>query len=143
MDVAGTLFANFMTILIAPQDKTVSFHFAKNLDLDELGFFELTSVIRRHRHVLTWSWWVSEAAYSKFGETNIFFSNAILKYNNSNDNNMSQNTSNFHWKNNSLVWFSANLVNATSEAHRLHVFISSSLLWRAEHCSQLGKTQQT
>ena len=53
MDVAGTFFDNFMTILIAPQDKTVSFHFAKNLDLDELGFFELTSVVRRHRHVLT------------------------------------------------------------------------------------------
>ena len=46
-------FANFMTILIAPQDKTVSFHFTKNLDLDELGFFELTSVVCRHRHVLT------------------------------------------------------------------------------------------
>ena len=53
MDVAGTVFANFMTILIAPQDKTVSFHFAKNLDLDELGFFKLTSVACRHRRVLT------------------------------------------------------------------------------------------
>ena len=53
MDLAGTVFANFMTILIALQDKSVYFHFAKNLDLDELGFFELTSVLCRHRHVLT------------------------------------------------------------------------------------------
>ena len=53
MDEAGTFFANFMTILLAFQGKSVSFHFTKNLDLDELGFFELTSVVRRHRHVLT------------------------------------------------------------------------------------------
>ena len=38
-----------MTILKALQDKSVSFHFAKNLDLDELDFFELTSVVCRHR----------------------------------------------------------------------------------------------
>ena len=44
MGVAGTFFANFMTILIAHQDKSVSFHFAKNLNLDELDFFELTKV---------------------------------------------------------------------------------------------------
>ena len=50
MDVAGTFFANFMMMLIAHQDKSVSFHFTKNLDLDELGFFELTSVVCRHRH---------------------------------------------------------------------------------------------
>ena len=40
MDLAGTLFSNFMTILIALQDKSVPFHFANNLDLDELDFFE-------------------------------------------------------------------------------------------------------
>ena len=94
-----------MTILLAHQDKSVSFHFTKNLDFDELGFFEVTSVVCRHRHVLmdnddlnTYSWWVSEVAYSKFGEkqTNDFFSNEILKYNNNNDNNISQNSSNFH-----------------------------------------------
>ena len=50
MDVAGTLFTNFMTILIALQDKSVSFHFAKNLDLDELDYFEFISVVCRHRH---------------------------------------------------------------------------------------------
>jgi hypothetical protein len=48
MDVAGTFFANFMTILIALQDKSVSLHFANNLDLDELDFFEFTIVICRH-----------------------------------------------------------------------------------------------
>ena len=49
MDVAGTIFANFMTILIALQDKSVSFHFANNLDLDELDYFEfIISVICRH-----------------------------------------------------------------------------------------------
>ena len=53
MDVAGTFFANFMTILIALQDKSVSFHFAKNLDLDFLDFFELTSGVCRHRRALT------------------------------------------------------------------------------------------
>ena len=42
MDVAGTFFAIFMTILLALHDKSVSFHFAKNLDLDELDFFKLT-----------------------------------------------------------------------------------------------------
>ena len=45
MDVAGTF---FMTILIALQDKSVSFHFANNLDLGELEFFESISVICRH-----------------------------------------------------------------------------------------------
>ena len=39
MDVAGTFFANFMTILIALQDKSVSFHFANNLNFDELDNF--------------------------------------------------------------------------------------------------------
>ena len=53
MDVAGTFFANFMTGLIALLDKSVSRHFTKNLDFDELGFFELTTVVCRHRHVLT------------------------------------------------------------------------------------------
>ena len=53
MDIAGTFFARLMKILLALQDKSVSFHFAKNLNLDELGFFELTSVVCRHRHVLT------------------------------------------------------------------------------------------
>ena len=38
-----------MTILIALQGKSVSFHFAKNLDFDELDFFELTSVVCLHR----------------------------------------------------------------------------------------------
>ena len=50
MDVAGTFFANFMTILIALQDKSVSFHFANFLDLDELDYFEFISVVCRHRH---------------------------------------------------------------------------------------------
>ena len=54
MDVAGTFFANFMTILIALLDKFVSLHFTKNLDFDELGFFELTTVVCRHRHNLTY-----------------------------------------------------------------------------------------
>ena len=53
MDVAGTFFANFMTILIALQDKSVSFHFAKNLDLDELDYFEFISVVCRHRHEIS------------------------------------------------------------------------------------------
>ena len=123
-----------MTILLAIQDKSVSFHFTKNLDLDELGFFELTSVVCRHRHVLTWSWWVSEVAYS--GKLIFFFSNEILKYKYNNYTNMSQNTSNFYWKNNSLVWFSANLVNATSEAHRLHMFSFSSALSSCEETSE-------
>ena len=52
MDVAGTFFANFMTILIAPQDKTVSFHFTKNLDLDELGF--LNSLVSFAAIVMFW-----------------------------------------------------------------------------------------
>ena len=39
MDVAGTFFANLTTILIALQDKSVSFHFANNLDFDELDNF--------------------------------------------------------------------------------------------------------
>ena len=63
--------------------------------------------------------------YSKFGEkqTKDFFCKGILKHYSNNDIDISQNTSDFHWKNNSLVWFSANLINATSEAHWLHVFI--------------------
>ena len=44
MDVAGTFFANLTTILIALQDKSVPFHFANNLDLYELDFFECSSV---------------------------------------------------------------------------------------------------
>ena len=48
MDVAGTFFASLMTILIALQDISVSFHFANNLDLSELDFFEFISVICRH-----------------------------------------------------------------------------------------------
>ena len=40
MDVAGTFFfANLTTILIALQDKSVSFHFANNLNFDELDNF--------------------------------------------------------------------------------------------------------
>ena len=46
---AVTFFANFMTILIALQDKSVSFHFANFLDLDELDYFEFISVVCRHR----------------------------------------------------------------------------------------------
>jgi hypothetical protein len=63
MDVAGTFFAILMTILLALHDKSVSFHFAKNLDLDELHFFELTSDVCCHCHLNTWSWWASEVAY--------------------------------------------------------------------------------
>ena len=48
MDVAGTFFLSLTTILLALQDKSVSFHFANNLDLDELDFFEFISVICRH-----------------------------------------------------------------------------------------------
>jgi hypothetical protein len=44
MDVAGTFFANLTMILIALQDKSVPFHFAKNLDLYGLDFFEFSSV---------------------------------------------------------------------------------------------------
>ena len=44
MDVAGTFFASLMKILIALLDKSVSFHFAKNLDLYELNLFECSSV---------------------------------------------------------------------------------------------------
>ena len=51
MDVASTFFANLMTIFLALQDKSLSFHFAKNLDFDELYFFERTSVVCRHRLV--------------------------------------------------------------------------------------------
>ena len=47
MDVADTFFANFMTILIVLQDKSVSSHFAKNLHLDELDFFEFINIICR------------------------------------------------------------------------------------------------
>ena len=53
MDVAFTFFANLMKILLALQDKSVSFHFTKNLDLDELDYFEFISVVCRHRHVLS------------------------------------------------------------------------------------------
>ena len=48
MDVAGTFLASLTTILLAFQDKSVSFHFANNFDLDELYFFEIISVICRH-----------------------------------------------------------------------------------------------
>ena len=51
MDLAGTVFASLMTILLALQDKSVSFQFTKNLDLDELDYFELISVVCRHRRV--------------------------------------------------------------------------------------------
>ena len=40
MDVAGTFFPRLTTILLALQGKSVSFHFAKIFDLDELDFFE-------------------------------------------------------------------------------------------------------
>ena len=49
MDVAGTFFPNLTTILLALQDKSVSFHFANIFDLDKLDFFEFISVICRHR----------------------------------------------------------------------------------------------
>ena len=81
MDIAGTFFANFMKILLALQDKSVSFHFTKNLDLDELDYFEFISVVCHHRRFFsfvqlfcrlwaesrvqtnTWSWWAYEVAY--------------------------------------------------------------------------------
>ena len=47
MDVAGTFFANFMTILIALQDKSVTFHFANNLDFDELDNFAFSPEINK------------------------------------------------------------------------------------------------
>ena len=40
MDVAGTFFPSLTTILLALQDKSVSFHFANIFDLDELDLFE-------------------------------------------------------------------------------------------------------
>ena len=40
MDVDGTFFASLTTILIALQEKSVSFYFANNLDFNELDFFE-------------------------------------------------------------------------------------------------------
>jgi hypothetical protein len=49
MDVAGTFFAILTKILLALKDKSVPFHFANNLDLYELGFFEFISVICRYR----------------------------------------------------------------------------------------------
>ena len=48
MDAAGTFFPSLTTILLALQDKSVSFHFANFFDLDELDFFEFISVICRH-----------------------------------------------------------------------------------------------
>ena len=44
MDLAGTFFANLKRIFIALPDKSVAFHFTKNLDLYVLDFFEFTSV---------------------------------------------------------------------------------------------------
>ena len=46
--MAGTFFTSLMTILLALQDKSVSFHFANIFDLDELDFFEFISAICRH-----------------------------------------------------------------------------------------------
>ena len=48
MDKAGTFITNLMIILLALQDKSVSFHFANIFDLDELDFFEFISAICRH-----------------------------------------------------------------------------------------------
>ena len=50
MDLAGTFFADLMAILLALQDISVFIHFTKNLDLDELDYFEFISVVCRHRH---------------------------------------------------------------------------------------------
>ena len=47
MDVAGTFFSNLTTILLALQDKSVSFHFANNLDFYGLNFFECVTFYRR------------------------------------------------------------------------------------------------
>ena len=49
MDLAGTFFADLMAILLALQDISVFIHFTKNLDLDELDYFEFISVVCRHR----------------------------------------------------------------------------------------------
>ena len=48
MDVAGTFFANFMTILIALQDKSVAFHFTNFSNLHGLDFFECSNVQGLH-----------------------------------------------------------------------------------------------
>ena len=48
MDVDGTFFASLTTILIALQDKSVSFYFVNNLDFNEFDFFEIISIICRH-----------------------------------------------------------------------------------------------
>ena len=69
MDVAGTFFARLTTILLALQDKSVSFHFSNNLDLDELDFlnslgsFTATAVSNWQQNQNTWSRWASEVAY--------------------------------------------------------------------------------
>ena len=59
MDLAGTFFHNLMTILLALQDKLVSFHLANIFDLDNLDFFEVISDICRHNKTeikTQWGW---------------------------------------------------------------------------------------
>ena len=58
MDVAGTFFANLPTILIALHDKSVSFHFANNLDLYKINIFEYSSVHLPPQK--NWEWKVIE-----------------------------------------------------------------------------------
>ena len=53
MDVAGTFFAILMTILLALQDTSVPFHFAKNLNSYGLNFFELLTFLPQCRIVET------------------------------------------------------------------------------------------
>ena len=122
-----------MTILIALQDKSVSFHFAKNLDLDELDFFELISVVCRHhrgaggvlkshfqnspkRKLIIFFAWNFEAFCDilLLLRKNISFQNDLTLY----QTDLKKNLICFH-----------NSKYATSEALRLHVFVSSSLLW--------------
>ena len=136
MDAAGTFFADFMTILLALQDKSVSFHSANNLDLDQLEFFKFSIVICRHRkteirHQQTqWGQWIYRkfiCAVKKYYKTRSF-ENLICFHNDKNINNkVSQNTSKFHWKKFVSLLFSEFRNYATSGAHRLHVYSLASL----------------
>ena len=109
MDLAGTFFADFMTILIALQDKSVSFHFANIFDLDKLDFFEFISDICRYGKTeikTQWGRWIS--AVKKYDIIKSFWKLDLIPENNNNNTNVLQNASKCHWKN-SLVCFSANL----------------------------------
>ena len=123
MDLAGTFFSNFMTILIALQVKSVSFHFTKNLDLDELDFFELTSVVCRHRQ-----YWTGDMK-NTMGPMNLsvlsknmkeFWNSIYFHIIDKNNNDISKILLNFVKK--YIHWLSEFRKYATSEAHRLHVF---------------------